>query len=246
MLVHRRARRQGLGAELMRAAEQAARLRPDPPAPGRRDRRRRGPPLRATRLATRRRRPELRPHAGRCPVQHNIFLPGLLLTGLLAVLAMVIPGALGDEGGLSAAPCFPGPSTLYKRNLLVVLDGSLCLRPESCHDARQSSPSDAFAPVLGLPCSSAAAQSSGRPRAVGRPGPEGHAGLVALARRGRLNAARSAHGLAEIADGGRVETWYDASGRGRHLASRARTARPRFLDGAMRFDGEPATWSAPG
>ena len=54
----------------------------------------------------------------------------------------------------------------------------------------------------------------------------------------RVNAARKAHGLAEAADGTRVETWYDASGHGRHLAQQRVEAQPLFFDGALRFDGE--------
>src|SRR5262249_38164649 len=63
-------------------------------------------------------------------------------------------------------------------------------------------------------------------------------GLALWLDAGRLNAARKALGLAEIPDGSRVDTWYDASGHGRHLAQPREGARPLYLKAAIRFDGE--------
>lgn len=55
---------------------------------------------------------------------------------------------------------------------------------------------------------------------------------------GRLNAARKAHGQPDAIDGVRVETWFDGSGHGRDLSQASEEARPRFLEGALRFDGD--------
>src|SRR5690348_155303 len=63
-------------------------------------------------------------------------------------------------------------------------------------------------------------------------------GLALWLDAGRLNAARQAHGQPEASDGMRVETWYDASGRGWDVSQAREDARPRFLEGALRFDGE--------
>src|SRR5262249_48374796 len=63
-------------------------------------------------------------------------------------------------------------------------------------------------------------------------------GLTLWLDAGRLNAARKAHGQPEVSDGMRVETWYDASGRGWDVTQAREDARPRFLEGALRFDGE--------
>jgi putative heme-binding domain-containing protein len=63
-------------------------------------------------------------------------------------------------------------------------------------------------------------------------------GLTLWLDAGRLNAARRAHGLPEVSDGMRVGTWHDASGRGWDVAQSREVAQPRFLDGALRFDGE--------
>ncbi len=63
-------------------------------------------------------------------------------------------------------------------------------------------------------------------------------GLALWLDSGRLNAARKAHGQADVFDGSRVDTWYDASGHGRHLAQPREDARPRYLAGGLRFDGE--------
>jgi putative heme-binding domain-containing protein len=60
---------------------------------------------------------------------------------------------------------------------------------------------------------------------------------------GRLNAARKAHGEKEIADGEKVETWYDASGHGHDLTQKNAEIRPTFLAGAapaLLFDGDGA------
>ena len=57
---------------------------------------------------------------------------------------------------------------------------------------------------------------------------------------GRLNVARKAHGKAEISDGARISTWYDASGNGRHLAQLTPEAQPVYQQGAIRFDGKAA------
>src|SRR4051812_45988720 len=50
------------------------------------------------------------------------------------------------------------------------------------------------------------------------PGLKTTRGLVLWLDAGRINAARKAHGLAEVANEGRVDRWYDASGHGRDLA----------------------------
>jgi putative heme-binding domain-containing protein len=63
-------------------------------------------------------------------------------------------------------------------------------------------------------------------------------GLTLWLDAGRLNAARRAHGQPELSDGMRVETWYDASGRGWDVAQAREDARPTLLEGALRFDGE--------
>ncbi|HZY89371.1 MAG TPA: hypothetical protein VFE78_31400, partial [Gemmataceae bacterium] len=57
----------------------------------------------------------------------------------------------------------------------------------------------------------------------------------------RLNAARLAQGQAALKPGEQVETWFDASGQGRHVAQTAKAARPRLVrvgqDWLVRFDG---------
>jgi putative heme-binding domain-containing protein len=63
---------------------------------------------------------------------------------------------------------------------------------------------------------------------------------------GRLNAARKAHGLPEVSDGMRVDTWYDASGHGWDVTQTREDARPTFLEGALRFDGEATYLERPG
>ena len=66
---------------------------------------------------------------------------------------------------------------------------------------------------------------------------------------GRLNAARRAAGEKEFADGDKVETWYDASGRGRNLTQKKADARPTFLAGdapALLFDGDGSYLSLTG
>ena len=63
-------------------------------------------------------------------------------------------------------------------------------------------------------------------------------GLLIWLDAGRLNAARQAHGEAELSSGSRVQTWYDSSGRNQHFGQDEELARPRFLDGGIRFDGE--------
>jgi putative heme-binding domain-containing protein len=70
------------------------------------------------------------------------------------------------------------------------------------------------------------------------PGLKVRGGLVLWLDAGRLNAARKAHGQPEVSDGTPVDTWYDASGRGWDLTQPREDARPRFLDGGLRFDGE--------
>ncbi len=62
-------------------------------------------------------------------------------------------------------------------------------------------------------------------------------GLALWLDAGRLNAARKAHGRAELSDGARVGTWYDGSGNGRHFAQIRAEAQPVYIDGALRFDG---------
>jgi putative heme-binding domain-containing protein len=63
-------------------------------------------------------------------------------------------------------------------------------------------------------------------------------GLVLWLDADRLNAARRAHSQPQVVDGDRVETWYDASGHGWDLTQPREPARPRYLVGALRFDGE--------
>ncbi len=63
-------------------------------------------------------------------------------------------------------------------------------------------------------------------------------GLVLWLDAGRLNAARKAHGRAEISDLARVGIWYDGSGNGRHVAQLRPEAQPVYVEGALRFDGE--------
>src|SRR5829696_6413075 len=63
-------------------------------------------------------------------------------------------------------------------------------------------------------------------------------GLALWLDAGKLNAARKAHGQPEVSDGARVETWYDASGHGWDVTQARAVAQPRFLEGALRFDGE--------
>ena len=58
---------------------------------------------------------------------------------------------------------------------------------------------------------------------------------------GRLNAARKAKGEKEIADGDKVETWYDASGHGRNLTQKNSEAQPTFLAGAAPRSSSTAT-----
>ncbi len=62
-------------------------------------------------------------------------------------------------------------------------------------------------------------------------------GLVLWLDAGRLNAARKWYGRADVADGSRVNTWYDSSGNGRHLAQIHPEAQPLYLAGALRFNG---------
>jgi putative heme-binding domain-containing protein len=58
----------------------------------------------------------------------------------------------------------------------------------------------------------------------------------------RQNAARRARGEATVADGQKLDVWYDASGHGRHLAQKDVRSQPAFAAGegyrAVRFDGE--------
>ena len=63
-------------------------------------------------------------------------------------------------------------------------------------------------------------------------------GLALWLDAGRLNASRKAHGRPEVSDGARVDVWYDASGHGRHLTQPREEAQPRFLYGALRFNGD--------
>ena len=57
----------------------------------------------------------------------------------------------------------------------------------------------------------------------------------------RLNAARQSQGQTALKDGDPVETWFDASGQGRHVSQAAAAARPRLVrvgqDWLVRFDG---------
>jgi tetratricopeptide (TPR) repeat protein len=57
----------------------------------------------------------------------------------------------------------------------------------------------------------------------------------------RLNAARQAGGQAPLKAGDEVETWYDNSGKGRHVSQAVQAARPQLVrvgqDWLVRFDG---------
>jgi tetratricopeptide (TPR) repeat protein len=57
----------------------------------------------------------------------------------------------------------------------------------------------------------------------------------------RLNDARKAGGLAPLKAGNKVETWFDNSGKGRHVGQALQAARPRLVqvgkDWLIRFDG---------
>ncbi len=90
---------------------------------------------------------------------------------------------------------------------------------------------------LGL-VTTARAQDQARPEPWADPGLKVTRGLALWLDAGRLNSARKAHALAEIVEGERVDLWHDASGRGRHVAQKDEAARPRLLQGAVRFDGE--------
>jgi putative heme-binding domain-containing protein len=63
-------------------------------------------------------------------------------------------------------------------------------------------------------------------------------GLTLWLDAGRLNAAREAHGQSALSDDMPVETWYDASGHGWDVTQAREDARPKFLEGGLRFDGE--------
>src|SRR3954447_17687638 len=71
-------------------------------------------------------------------------------------------------------------------------------------------------------------------------------GLTLWLDAGRLDAARKAPGRPGGSDGMRVETWYDASGRGWDVTQPREDARPKFLEGALRFDGESTYLERPG
>ncbi len=62
-------------------------------------------------------------------------------------------------------------------------------------------------------------------------------GLMLWLDASRLNAARKWYGRADLADGSRVPTWYDGSGKGRHFAQIRPEAQPLFVQGGVRFDG---------
>ena len=80
--------------------------------------------------------------------------------------------------------------------------------------------------------------SSGLPESWADPGLKITRGLLLWLDSGRLNAARKAHGQAEVSDGSRIDIWHDASGQGRHLVQAREEARPLYLEGALRFDGK--------
>ncbi|MHC5539387.1 hypothetical protein ACYOEI_14305, partial [Singulisphaera rosea] len=65
---------------------------------------------------------------------------------------------------------------------------------------------------------------------------------------GRLLDARKALGKGPLNTGDKVDVWYDASGRRRHVAQSQSEAQPVYQDGAIRFDGDKAAfeWSQPG
>jgi tetratricopeptide (TPR) repeat protein len=64
-----------------------------------------------------------------------------------------------------------------------------------------------------------------------------------------LNAARQVGGLAPLKAGDEVETWFDSSGKGRHVGQAVQAARPRLVrvgqDWLVRFDGH-SLLEAPG
>lgn len=67
---------------------------------------------------------------------------------------------------------------------------------------------------------------------------------------GRQNAARKALGWPELRPGEPVDTWYDASGHGRHLLQKDAAARPTLIAheaySAVRFDGRRQHFTLPG
>jgi putative heme-binding domain-containing protein len=63
-------------------------------------------------------------------------------------------------------------------------------------------------------------------------------GLALWLDAGRLNAGRKTHGRPEVSNGSRVDTWYDGSDHAWHVTQSREEARPQYLDGALRFDGE--------
>ena len=82
-----------------------------------------------------------------------------------------------------------------------------------------------------------------------RPGPtgaEGHAWARTLAGREPDQCRPQSPRTAEAADGTRVDTWYDASGHGRHLTQQRVEAQPLFVDGALRSTARQASWNGPG
>jgi putative heme-binding domain-containing protein len=76
------------------------------------------------------------------------------------------------------------------------------------------------------------------------------AGLELWLDAGRQNAARRAHGRPALGSGQKLDTWYDASGHGRHLIQKEGRAQPVLtLEGdqaAVRFDGRQQHFSLPG
>jgi len=101
--------------------------------------------------------------------------------------------------------------------------------------------SAAGAPVVGQDAPSKPGAGGAAPRPLepwADPGLKVTRGLALWLDAGRLNAARKAHGQPEVSDGMRVDSWSDASGRGWDLTQPREDARPKYLDGALRFDGE--------
>src|SRR5947208_15175227 len=82
------------------------------------------------------------------------------------------------------------------------------------------------------------------------PGLKVTAGLELWLDAGRQNAARRAYGRPALGSGQKLDTWYDASGHGRHLIQKESPAQPVLtLEGdqaAVRFDGRQQHFSLPG
>src|SRR5579885_3144652 len=98
--------------------------------------------------------------------------------------------------------------------------------------------------LLGLLLSAiqALADSATSPESWCQPGLTVMRGLQLWLDAGRQKAARQAVDRQQLRDGDKVDTWYDASGHGRHLTQKNSRAQPIFHDAdgivSIRFDGE--------